>query len=310
MSSDYYQRLGVSRQASADEIKTAYRKLAKKYHPDVNPGDKSAEERFKNVTEAFEVLSDKKKRKLYDELGDDAAKIGWDEAKAEAFRAYRAGGAQTGGRGGFQGFGADFDFGQGFDQDSVFAEIFGGGRRKKGPMPGSDLSAKVQLTFQEAVTGCERTLNINGQRVTAKIPAGVDTDTQVRVAGQGAPGERGGPAGDLYLVIEVTPHPFLKRDGNDLSMDVPVTVAEAMFGAEIDVPTFSGSGIVRLPAGTQSGTKLRLKGKGVPIRSGGHGDLYLVVQVKVPTGGNEALKKHAEALDRAYNNPVRLDLKL
>jgi DnaJ-class molecular chaperone len=306
MTSDLYQRLGISKNASADEIKAAYRKLAKKNHPDVNPGDKAAEERFKSVTEAFEVLSDPQKRAMFDEFGPDAAKMGYDTKKAEAFRQYRRGGGAQGG------IPFDFDFrgGGGFDPESIFAEMFGGGRRRRGPQPGGDLTAKVQLTLGEVVKGCERTLTVNGQRVTAKIPAGVDTGTNVRLAGQGAPGERGGPPGDLFLEVEVLPHPLLRRDGADLSLDLPITVAEAILGADVQVPTLSGTGTVTLRPGTQSGTKLRLKGRGVPTRGGPAGDLYLVVQIRVPETVTDDTRRAAELLQSQPGLDVRRDLKL
>ncbi len=313
MVNDYYQRLGVSRQASADEIKKAYRTLAKKSHPDVNPGNKAAEEQFKSITEAFEVLSDAKKRRLYDEFGDDAAKLGWDEKKAEQFRAYRGGG---GGGGGMPG-GFDFNFsteGGNVDFESILGEMFGGGRRGKraqrGPRPGADLAASVGVTLREAVLGTERTVNINGQKLTFKVPPGVETGSRIRLAGQGEPGERGGPPGDLYVDLEVAEHPLLHREGNDLYLDLPVTVKEAALGADVKVPTFSGGGTVTLRAGTQSGTKLRLRGQGVPdLRGGPAGDLYLVVHIKLPET-NDAVKKALDQLETAYRGDVRGELKL
>ncbi len=316
----YYERLGVARQASADEIKKAYRKLARQYHPDVNPGNKSAEEKFKQVTEAFEVLSDEKKRKLYDEFGDDAAKLGWDEKKAETFRAYRNGGfggpraARSGGQG--MPFDLNFDFagsGSSPDFETLLREMLGnmgrGGRRA--PMAGGDLTASMQVTLKEAVTGAERAVLLDGRRLTVRIPAGVDTGSRVRLPGQGAPGEHGGPPGDLFVDIEVLPHPLVRREGDDLYLDLPVTVREALHGGEVRVPTFGGHGTVTLKPGTQSGTKLRLRGKGVPALNGGPaGDLYLVVQVKLPERADEAVKKAVEALERAYHGDVRKDLKL
>jgi len=319
---DYYQRLGVSRGASADEIKKAYRKLARQYHPDHNAGDKAAEEKFKQVNEAFEVLSDASKRKLYDEFGDDAAKLGWDEKKAEQFRAYRNGafrGAPGGfggvPGGGFGGFNVDFggDAG-GVDFESILGEMFGmGGRaqRRGGPRAGGDLEAELHVTLQDAVLGATRTLLVNGKRLEVKIPAGVETGSRIRLAGQGAPGERGGPPGDLFVDLTVEPHPTVRRDGRDLYLDLPVTVKEALLGAEIRVPVFGGSGTVTVRPGTQSGTKLRLKGKGVPALKGGPpGDLYLVVQVKLPETADEATRKAVEALERHYARDVRADLKL
>ncbi len=316
MVKDYYQRLGVSRQASADEIKKAYRALAKKSHPDVNPHKKGAEEEFKSITEAFEVLGDQKKRRMYDEFGDEAAKLGWDEKKAEQFRAYREQGARGGG-GGMPG-GFDFNVGgQGgnVDFESILGEMFGGGRRgasrKRGPMPGADLATEMTVTLQDAVTGGERILNVNGQRLTVKIPPGVETGSRVRLTGQGEPGERGGPRGDLFIDLQVAEHPLIRREEKDLYLDLPVTIKEAALGAEISVPTFSGGGQVKIKAGTQSGTKLRLKGQGVPDLKGGHrGDLYLVVQVKLPEVHAAEQKQAVETLEAAYAGDVRADLKL
>lgn len=323
MVQDYYQRLGVSRTASAEEIKKAYRRLARQYHPDHNPGDKAAEEKFKQVNEAFEVLSDAKKRKLYDEFGEDAAKLGWDEKRAEQYRAYRNGGFRgaPGGFGGmpgagFGGFTVDFSGGDGgnFDFESIFGEVFGmGGRgqRRGGPRAGGDLVAEMEVTLHEAVLGGTRTLVVNGRRLEVKIPPGVDTGSRIRLAGQGEPGEHGGPPGDLFVDITVREHPLVRREGKDLYVNLPVTAKEALLGAEIRVPVFGGSGTVTLRPGTQSGTKLRLKGKGVPALKGGPpGDLYLVVQVRLPEKADEETRKAVEVLERHYERDVRADLKL
>ena len=311
---DYYQRLGVSRQASADEIKKAYRALAKKSHPDVNPGNKAAEEQFKSITEAFEVLGDQKKRRMYDEFGDDAAKLGWDEKKAEQFRAYRSPGSR-GGMGGMPGFDVGGD-GSGVDFESILGEMFGGGARgrssrKRGPLPGADLATELTVSLRDAVTGGEKTLNISGQRLTVKIPAGVETGSRIRLTGQGEPGERGGPKGDLYVDLTVEEHPLIRRDERDLYLDLPVTLKEAALGADIRVPTFSGGGTVTIKAATQSGTKLRLRGQGVPDLKGGPvGDLYLVIQIKLPDVTEPDAKKAIEALELAYRSDVRAELKL
>ena len=318
MADDYYQRLGVARQASDDEIKKAYRKLAKKHHPDVNPGSKAAEEKFKSIGAAFEVLGDPKKRKLYDEFGDEAEKLGWDEAKAAQYRAYRSQGSRPG-RGVPQGFG-DFEVagdggtGGGFDFESIFGQVFGNQARgrKRGPLAGGDLASSMQVSLDEAVKGSERAFQVNGKRLTVKVPAGVSTGSKIRLQGQGEPGERGGPSGDLFLEIEVLPHPLVRREGDDLYLDLPVTVREAMYGAEVKVPTFSGSGTIAIKPGTQSGLKIRLKGKGVPslTAGGAAGDLYLVVQVKVPGSTADNVKKAVDELELAYPTDVRAGLKL
>lgn len=313
MVQDYYQRLEVKRGASADEIKKAYRKKAREYHPDHNPGNKAAEEKFKQLNEAFEVLSDAKKRRLYDEFGDDAAKLGWDESKAAQYRAYRSGGGPGGGgRGG----GVHFDFGGGgaggADFESILQEMFGaqmGGRRRAGPRAGGDQTTALEVSLADAVLGAEENLLIGGRRISVKIPAGVETGSRIRLAGQGEPGERGGPNGDLFIDLTVTEHPLVRRDGNDLFMDVPVTVGEAINGGQVKVPVFGGSVTVTLKPGTQSGTKLRLRGKGVPaLRGGTAGDLYLVVMIKLPEKLNDAARTALTAL--AYDGDVRGKLAL
>lgn len=309
MVQDYYQRLDVKRGASAEEIKKAYRKKARQYHPDHNPGDKVAEEKFKQLNEAFEVLSDDKKRRLYDEFGDDAAKLGWDESKAAQYRAYKSGG--------FQGGGAipNVDFGgQGFDFESILSEMFGaqrGGsrRRSAGPRAGGDQATSLEVTLADAVLGAEENLLINGRRISVKIPVGVETGSRIRLAGQGEPGEHGGPPGDLFIDLTVAEHPLVRRDGQDLSMDLPVTLAEAVNGGEVRVPVFGGSVTVTIKPGTQSGTKLRLRGKGVPaLRGGAAGDLYLVVMVKLPEALDDATKKLLAGLK--YDADVRGKLTL
>ncbi|MFZ5472101.1 MAG: molecular chaperone DnaJ [Myxococcota bacterium] len=378
MAEDYYQQLGVSRGSSNDEIKKAYRRLARKYHPDVNPGNKAAEEKFKQISSAFEVLSDPKKRKLYDELGEDAAKIGFDEKKAQAYRAYRQQ-AAGGGRG------VPFDFGAGVgpevDLGDLFGELFGragrGGAPFEGPTRGEDMAARVQISLSDAVTGAERSLMVTRpgrcakcdgqgtsgkagtcptckgsgrsrrmvgplqmagacptcagsgrsappckvcegdglveetQRLTVKIPAGVSTGSKIRLAGQGAAGAREGPSGDLYIETEVAPHPLVRREGDDLYLDLPLTVPEAMLGAEVRVPTFTGPVTVKVPPGSQSGRKMRLKGKGVPsLKGGAPGDLYLVLQVMVPEAAGSDVRSAAEQLKAGYKGDVRAELRL
>lgn len=304
----------MARTASDEEIKKAYRRLARKYHPDMNPGNKGAEENFKLVGAAFEVLSDAKKRRLYDEFGDDAAKIGWDEQKAATLRAYK----RAGSAGGFTGMPQGFDF---EDMDaggfqSILEQLFGqvggmGGRRAGRAAAGQDVEAKVQVTLAEAVRGCEKRLQVNGRTLTVRIPPGVDAGSRIRLAGQGLAGHRGGPAGDLYLETELLPHPLVRREGQDLYLDLPVTVREALLGGDVKVPTFDGGGTVSLKPGTQSGLKLRLRGKGVPSLQGGPaGDLYLVVQVRVPEGHDAEVKRAAERLEQAYRRDVRADLRL
>jgi len=313
---DLYAILGVSRTASADELKKAYRRLARKYHPDVNPGDKAAEEKFKEVNNAFEILSDPKKRPLYDELGMDAAKIGWDPQKAAAYRQWRSGGAGPRGAGpaGFEGFG--FDTGEPVDLGDLFGEIFGGsrgagfGRRAAArPAKGADLVDRIDIDLADAVRGRELDLRVDGKKLSVKVPAGVADGGRIRLAGQGGAGARGGPAGDLYLEVHIRPHPTVRREGDDLTVHLPITVGEAIAGATVPLPTFDGMVQLKIPAGTQSGQRLRLRGKGVPhLRGGGRGDLYAEVRVMVPTG-SEA-KELGKSLDKLYAEPVRAGLVL
>jgi curved DNA-binding protein len=317
---DLYEILGVSRTASAEELKRAYRRLAKQHHPDVNPGNKAAEERFKEVTAAFEVLSDEKRRKLYDEFGPDALRTGFDEKRAEEVRRWRrqAGAGAAGG-------GMPFDFGDfttvnvgeygAFDFGSIFGDIFGGGRGarvRRGPLPspGADVAAEIEIGLRDAVLGGERDVRVDGRTLRVRIPAGVSDGSQIRLAGQGGPGARGGPAGDLFLHVKLREHPHVRREGKDLVVDLPVTVPEAVDGAEVLLPTFEGPVKLRVPKGAQSGMRLRLRGKGLPdLRGGARGDLHAVVQVMLP-GESEALRKAARALEGLYDGDPRAGISL
>lgn len=323
---DLYEILGVPRTASADEVKRAYRKLAKTYHPDVNPGNRAAEERFKEVTAAFEVLSDEKKRKLYDEFGPDALRTGFDEKRAEEYRRWKRSGAPPGGM--------PFDFGDfahvnvgdygSFDFGSIFEDLFrgggAGGARARGragrghahaaPARGANAEAEIEIPLRDAVVGAERDLRVNGKTLRVKIPAGVPDGGQIRLSGQGGAGERGGAHGDLYLRVRIAEHPHVRREGKDLYVDLPVTVPEAVLGAEVRLPTFEGPVSLRVPAGTQSGRKLRLRGKGLPdLRGGERGDLYAVVQVVLPEG-SAALEKAVKPLQGLYAGDPRAGISL
>jgi curved DNA-binding protein len=332
---DPYATLGVARNASAEEIKKAYRKLAKKLHPDMNPGDKKAEERFKEVSAAFEVLGDPKKRSLYDEFGEVALRPGFDEEKAEKFREYQraAAGAGRGGAGfgGFEGFsGGGFDPSDFGDLGSMF-DLFtrrrqGAARRRASePLVGDDIEAAIEVDLRDAVLGAEREISLQRPggaeggapeevRLRVKIPPGVETGSRVRLAGQGSPGERGGENGDLYLRITVRPHPTVKVDGRDLSLDLPITAAEALQGAEVTAPTFEGPVKLKIPPGSQSGRRLRLRGRGLPaLRAGAtgapRGDLYVVLQIVLPPDSSAARAAVAE-LQKLYPPDVRQDVRL
>lgn len=318
---DLYDILGVSRTATQEEIKKAYRRLAKQHHPDVNPGNKQAEERFKEVTASFEVLSDEKRRKLYDEFGPDSLRSGFDAARAEEVRRWRRQGAPPGGQ--------PFDFGDfatvdtgagGFDFGSIFEQIFGAGaarggrgahgRRAPGPATGQDVEADLELELKEVVTGGERDVRIDGRTLRVSIKPGMAEGARIRLAGQGGPGRHGGAPGDLLLRIRVRPHPLLRVDGKDLSLDVPVTVPEAVAGAEVELPTFDGKVRLQVPAGTASGTRLRLRGRGLPdSRGGARGDLYVVVRLVLPEP-SERLQKAARALEPLYKGDPRAAISL
>ena len=278
---DYYQILNVGRNADEKEIKRAYRRLARKHHPDVNPGDKQAEEKFKEVSEAYEVLSDPKRRAQYDKFGHLGP--GW-ERMAEA----GAGGRPGPGRGQAP---PDFDLGGGFAD--LFETLLGGtgGRAAAGARMrarGEDLEYPVEVSLEEAYAGTARSLSLTlpdgtTRRLEVKIPPGVGDGSRIRMAGQGGPGFGGGPSGDLYLVTRVRPHPVYERRRDDLYVEVPVTVPEAALGAEIRVPTLQGPVTMTVPPGSSSGTLLRLGGMGMPrLRGGGAGDEYVRLKVTVP----------------------------
>lgn len=354
---DYYEVLGVSKGASGDEIKKAFRKMSKKYHPDLHPGDKEAEEKFKEVNEAYQVLSDDEKRQRYDQFG----------------HAGVDGNAGFGG-GGFNG---GFDFG---DLGDIFGDFFsgfgGGGRaRRNGPRRGSDLSQYINLTFEEAAFGCKKKINItsnerceecggsgarkgtqpvtcpqcNGtgqvqqrrqtmfgftnvvsecpschgkgkiikepcsscrgtgrirknKTIEVNIPAGIDTDQVMRIQGAGNAGENGGPNGDLQLVIKVKPHQLFKRSGFDVNVVFPITFVQAALGATLKVPTIHGIVEYDIPEGTQTNTRFRLKGKGIPVLNGrGTGDEYVTVTVEVPKNLSQKQKDLLREFDEDKN---------
>jgi len=311
MSDSYYDILGIPPKASEAEIKKAYRRLAKKYHPDVNPDDKNAEEKFKELNKVFEVLSDKKKRALYDEFGQEAEAFGFDEKKASAYRAYKSAASHSNHEGfGHSAYSYEAKGPPGFDFESLFGQMFG--RRPPAPAKGVDFHMRMTLNLSEAVRGVERKVQINGKSLSVKIPAGVDKGSQVRLAGQGSPGERKGPPGDLFIEIDVLPHPLVKREGNDLFMELPLTVREAALGAEVQVPTFTGDVTVSVQPGTQSGTRLRLKQRGAPSlkKGGAAGHLFLIVHIQVPPIESPTHVHAIEHLETAYKTNVRERLKL
>jgi molecular chaperone DnaJ len=398
---DYYEILGVKKSASAEDIRKAFRKLARKYHPDVNPGDKSAEEKFKALSEANEVLSDPKKRKIYDQVGFYSDNI--DPATAEAYaRAGQSGGGFPGGSpgAGQGGQGVPFDFG-GFDFSDfinnsgrgqrtsgsgnsgfrdIFGSIFGGGRgatqADEGPEPGTDLEYQVNVPFWTAIRGGVMRLNITRQDVCpqchgqgaleapgkcpecngtgqitqtggrmkfnvqcprchgtgknlttcptchgegtvthtepleVRIKAGTRDGQRIRVPGKGNAGAHGGAPGDLYAIIRTGDHPLFHRDGDDISLTVPVSATEAALGAKIEVPTIDGRALLKIPPGTQSGQKLRLREKGVPsaTREGARGDEIVEITVHVPMPRDERTKELLRELAKLNPEDPRADL--
>lgn len=294
---DYYETLGVSKGATEEEIKKAYRALARKFHPDLHPGNKDMEARFKEINEAYHVLSDQKKRSDYDLTGGVTFEpgMGGYPGGAGGFNFENAG---QGGFGGFGGF------------DDIFSDIFGG-RRRRGAVKGADLEYTLALDFVHAVKGADVKITISrktgSEALTVKIPAGVKTGSRVRVAGKGDHGYEGGPAGDLFITIDVKDHPHFRRIDGDIYVDVPVTVKEAVLGAEVLVPTIDGHTTVRIPQGTSSGQKLRIKGKGVRTPSR-HGDEYLVINIEVPKKPDPGSKELIEEFDRINPHEPRKGL--
>ena len=340
---DYYQILGVQRGASREDIRKAYRKLARKYHPDINPGNKDAENKFKDLSVAYDVLSDEKKRKLYDEFGEAGLAAGFDADKARSYQQWRQQSERAGGT-------------YEFDMDDL-GDLFGGlggmfrqgPRAQSGPRRGQDIESSMEIDFLDAVRGFQTSITLqrpvacevcqgtgaksrtkpkggqlSGDRCAAcggagrvlrpdtirvNIPPGADSGKHIRLRGKGEAGVRGGPAGDLYITPRIQPHPILTRSGRDLTMELPVTVGEAVRGANVDVPTPDGTINVKVPAGAQSGQRLRIKGKGVAAHGQTPaGDLYLRLMVRVPT---ETIAHDViEKIDQAYTEDVRKNMRL
>ncbi len=383
---DPYQTLGVSKDAEQDAIKKAYKKLARKYHPDLNKNNPAAEEKFKEVSQAFEILGNPERRKLYDEFGEISMKPGFDAEQARQYRQWSSGGrGRGGGGGGFNPFTSGrsargFD-GEGFSD--LFGSIFGGGRtgtRRRAVERGGDIESELTIDMTTALKGeeveitidlpvscsqcggsgtagtgggggvcpecggsgavhssqgffdmqtpcsrCSGTGSLPGPvcptcrgstmvkeptKLKVRIPAGVNDGSKIRLAGKGRPGKNGGPSGDLHLKIKLRPHPILRREGDDLLMTLPVTLEEAVSGATIDVPTLSGSVKLKIPPGSQSGQKLRLRGKGAVVRGGKKGDLYVELHIKIPENKSRELKDLAEKISRFYKGDVRKDIQV
>jgi DnaJ-class molecular chaperone len=315
MAEDYYQTLGVSRTASAEDIRKAYRELARKYHPDLHPDDAAAKEKFKQVQNAFDVLSDASKREMYDRYGSSFEGVG-----AGGARGGWGGAPFPGGGGGFPG-GGDIDLESLFGGAGGFEQIFGRasggakasrGRRRSAPVPGDDVEARIEIPFRLAIDGGKTDVRVDrgsgkSETISVTIPQGVPDRARMRLRGQGLPGTNGGPAGDLLLEVHVEPHPLFRREGDTLEVTLPVTLAEAIEGAKVDVPTPWGTIALRIPPKTSSGRKLRAAGMGVRHSNGSKGDLIAEVQIMLPDEADAAtvdrLLESAKAAEAGGANP-------
>ena len=288
---DYYEVLGVSKNASDDEIKKAYRKLAVKYHPDRNPGDKEAEAKFKEINEAHEVLSDKQKRARYDQFGH----AGVGGAGFGGGNPFGGAGNPFGGGFNYNGQTFNFEFGNGGVFDDILGNLFGfGGARR--PRRGADYQVAVTITFEEAIFGCTKTVDNNGTDLKVKIPAGIDDGMSIRLRGKGGPAPEGGTEpGDLYVRVRVKPHKSLTREGMIILSEQKIDMVDAALGCEIEVTTVDGPITMKVPAGTQSGTPFKLSGHGVPFRADGDRGPHIVTVI-VETPKNLS-KKQKELLE-------------
>ncbi len=282
MPTDHYTVLGIPRTASAEDIKKAYRKLARKHHPDLNPNNADAKKKFQEINEANEVLSDPESRKKYDQYGDQ-----WKHAEQfEQAKREQGSRQQASGQGGSP-FGAG-----GMDEEDLFSSMFGGrGRQVK--FRGQDYQTELRLDAEAAYTTHKQTLNVNGKSIRITVPAGVENEQSIRIPGQGGPGVNGGPNGDLYLTFFVAPHPRFKRVGKDLYLTQELDLSTAMLGGEITVDTMDGKVKLKVAPETQPGTKVKLKGKGFPVykQEGQFGDLFVTYTVKLPTALSDREKE-------------------
>jgi DnaJ-class molecular chaperone len=298
---DPYDVLGVRRDAPAEDIKRAYRKLAKSLHPDLNPGKPEIERRFKEVSAAYDLLSDAQKRAKFDRgeidaQGNPRPEHAYREAWARRGRGRAQGGPDFGdafAQGGFGGFGGGP--GGGFDPGAIFEEILGR-RRGRARAQGEDVSYALTVDFAEAALGAKRRVTLaGGQTLDVTIPPGTEQGQTLRLKGKGEPGPNGGSSGDALIQIAVAPHPLFRRDGFDIHLDAPVTLQEALLGASIEVPTIDGRVAVKLPKGANTGTRLRLKGRGVPHgRGGARGDQYVTLKAMLPDPPDAALDRFVE----------------
>jgi DnaJ-class molecular chaperone len=314
MAEDHYETLGVPRTASAEDIRKAYRELARKYHPDLHPDDAAAKEKFKKVQTAFDVLNDQSKREMYDRYGSSFEGVG----------AGGPGGGWGGGRGPFPGGGAPGGGGAEIDLESLFGggggfgDFFGGGggtrsrgRRRAARAAGEDVTARIDIPFTLAIDGGKTDVRFDRdgktETISVTIPQGLPDGARMRLRGQGLPGTGGGPAGDLLLEVRVEPHPLFRRSGDTLEVTLPVSIAEAIEGAKVDVPTPWGTIALKVPAGTSGGRKLRAAGMGVRHANGAKGDLIAEVQIVLPdmtdAVAREALLAAAQAAAATATSP-------
>ena len=314
--SNPYDVLGVSRTASSEEIKSAYRKLARRYHPDLNAGNAGAESKFKELSEAYEILGDRSRRRKFDLYGHDDVQ--------DVFQGFGYARDRTGRRSASErsGFGCSFrqygghpdgDFfretssGQSSFEDVLFDILWGSGRgRTSRPyaQKGSDLEYRLAVDFEHSYHGVTIEVRVLDKTISVRIPGGVETGSRVRVPGQGAPGLRGGPAGDLYLTVDVNQHAYFRRQGKDLHLDVPITVGEAILGARVEVPSLAGLLNLRIPAGTQSGTVFRLRGKGFPsLKNETRGDFVATINILIPEFTDPVSRELLAEIER--RNPMK-----
>ena len=287
---DYYKILGVDKTASADEIKKAYRKLARKHHPDVNPNDKTAESKFKELQEAYDILKDEKKRKEYDELG------------SNYFNFKNAGAGQGQGQynynySGSNNSGFNYNYnnaggGEGFNFEDIFSDLFNRSGKKQGPTKGSNLNASLEISVIESVKGTERIINLNGEKIKIKIPAGIQDGGKIKLSGKGSAGFNGGDNGDLYITISVINDNIYERKENDIYINKKINLTEAVLGAKIEVSGIEGKFMITIPSGTQYGTKFRIPKKGATDVSGKKtGDLIVAVLIDIPSGISDKTRK-------------------